>query len=291
MGFLMDELGLSERRSCRIVGLSRSVQQYRPAPSNDAVIVDRLKELASENRRYGYLRLHAMLRREGLVANRKRTYRLYTEEGLQVRTKKRRKLPRRDRVAPRVPERPMQRWSLDFVSDQLADCRRFRVLNIVDDHSRFCPGQIVDVSISGVRMARYLDDLALLHGLPEEIVLDNGPEGTSRAMFDWSERTGVRLRFIEPGKPVQNAFVESLNGKLRDECLNLHWFRSLRHARDEIERWRRHYNTERPHSALGYRTPMEMLTTHAATAPEPLEGSALPLIAQFRPEDSSSARP
>ena len=137
----------------------------------------------------------------------------------------------------------MQRWSLDFVSDQFADCRRFRVLNIVDDHSRFCPGQIVDVSISGARVARYLDDLALLHGLPEEIVLDNGPEGTSRAMFDWSERTGVRLRFIEPGKPVQNAFVESLNGKLRDECLNLHWFRSLRHAREEIERWRHHYNT------------------------------------------------
>ena len=104
-------------------------------------------------------------------------------------------------------------------------------------------------------MARYLDDVALLHGLPEEIVLDNGPEGTSRAMFDWSERTGVRLRFIEPGKPVQNAFVESLNGKLRDECLNLHWFRSLRRAREEIERWRHHYNTERPHSALGYRTP------------------------------------
>ncbi len=250
-----------------------------------------MKELASENRRYGYLRLHAMLRREGLVANRKRTYRLYTEEGLQVRTKKRRKLPRRDRVTPRVPERPMQRWSLDFVSDQLADCRRFRVLNIIDDHSRFCPGQIVDVSISGARVARFLDDLALLHDLPEEIVLDNGPEGTSRAMFDWSERTGVRLRFIEPGKPVQNAFVESLNGKLRDECLNLHWFRSLRHAREEIEFWRHHYNTERPHSALGYRSPMEFLTINAATAPEPLAGSAPSLITQFQPENSRSARP
>jgi putative transposase len=140
VGFLMNELGLSERRSCRIVGQARSVQQYRPAPKNDVAVVGRLKELASENRRYGYLRLHAMLRREGLVANRKRTYRLYTEQGLQVRTKKRRKLPRRDRIAPQVPERPMQRWSLDFVSDQLADCRRFRVLNIVDDHSRFCPG-------------------------------------------------------------------------------------------------------------------------------------------------------
>jgi len=291
VGFLMSELGLSERRICRIVGLSRSVQQYTPAPKDDAAVVGRMKELATENRRYGYLRLHAMLRREGLVANRKRTYRLYTEEGLQVRTKKRRKLPRRDRIAPQVPERPMQRWSLDFVSDQLADCRRFRVLNIVDDHSRFCPGQIVDVSISGARVARHLDDLALLHGLPEEIVLDNGPEGTSRAMFDWSERTGVRLRFIEPGKLVQNAFVEILNGKLRDECLNEHLFFLMSHTRAVIAGWVDDYNTERPHSALGYRTPMEVLTTHAATALESLAGSTLPLIAQLNPGDSSSARP
>ena len=208
-----------------------------------------MKELALENRRYGYLRLHALLRREGLVMNHKRTWRLYVEQGLQVRTKKRRKLPRRDRIAPQVPDRPMQRWSLDFMSDQLADYRRFRILNIVDDHSRFYPGQIIDVSITGARLASYLDDLALIHGLPEEIILDNGPEGTSRAMFDWSEQTGVRLRFIEPGKPVQNAFVESFNGKLRDACLNLHWCRSLRHAREEIACWRVHYNTKRPHSA------------------------------------------
>jgi len=188
-------------------------------------------------------------------------------------------------------QRPMQRWSLDFVSDQLADCRRFRVLNIVDDCSRICPGQIVDISISGARITRFLDKLALRTGLPEEIVLDNGPEGTSKAMFDWSERTGVRLRFIEPGKPVQNAFVESLNGKLRDECLNLHWFRSLRHAREEIESWRRHYNTERPHSALGYLSPMEFLMTNAASAPETLAVSALPLNTQTQPEDSGSRRP
>lgn len=154
VGFLITELGFSERRACRIVGLARSVQQYRAMPKNDEAVIKRMKALASENRRYGYLRLHAMLRREGLVVNHKRTYRLYTAEGLQVRTKKRRKLPRRDRVAPLLPEPPMQRWSLDFVSDQLADCRRFRVLNIVDDHSRFCPGQIVDTSISGARHLR-----------------------------------------------------------------------------------------------------------------------------------------
>ncbi len=291
MGFLMNEFGLSERRACRIVGLARSVQQYRPVPKDDAAVVERMKTLASENRRYGYLRLHALLRREGLVTNHKRTYRLYTEQGLQVRTKTRRKLPRRDRVAPQVPERPMQRWSLDFMSDQLADHRRFRVLNVVDDHSRFCPGQIVDVSISGARLARHLDELALRFGLPDEIVLDNGPEGTSKAMFDWSERTGVRLRFIEPGKPVQYAFVESFNGKLRDECLNLHWFRSLPHAREEIGRWRSHYNTERPHSALGYLSPTKFLTSTAAPALETLAVSALSLNTHTQPGDSGSTRP
>ncbi len=291
VGFLTTEMGLSERRSCRIVGLARSVHQYRPVERDDAAVLERLRALASENRRYGYPRLHAMLRREGLVVNHKRTWRLYSAEGLQVRTKKRRKLPRRDRVAPQVPERPMQRWSLDFMSDQLVDHRRFRILNIVDDHSRFCPGQIIDLSISGARVARYLDELGERLGLPEEIVLDNGPEGTSRAMFEWSERTGVRLRFIEPGKPVQNAFVESFNGKLRDECLNLHWFRSVRHARAEIGAWRRHYNAERPHSALGYLSPMEFLSTTAAPSLEPLAGSAPALIAQPQPENSSSARP
>jgi putative transposase len=291
VGFLMNEMGLSERRSCRIVGLARSVQQYRPVERDDEAVLARLRTLASENRRYGYLRLHAMLRREGMVVNAKRTWRLYTAEGLQVRTKKRRKLPRRDRVAPQVPERPMQRWSLDFMSDQLADYRRFRILNIVDDHSRFCPGQIVDLSISGARLARYLDELAELRGLPEEIVLDNGPEGTSRAMFEWSERTGVRLRFIEPGKPVQNAFVESFNGKLRDECLSLHWFRSLRHAREPIAAWRHHYNTERPHSALGYRSPKEFLKITTAPSLEPLAGSAPALTATPKPENSSSPRP
>ena len=133
--------------------------------------------------------------------------------------------------------------------------RQGSLLNIVDDHSRFCPGQIIDVSIPGARVARFLDDLALRIGLPEEIILDNGPEGTSKAMFDWSERTGVRLRFIEPGKPVQNAFVESFNGKFRDECLAANWFRSRREAVVLIEQWRREYNTVRPHSSLQYLTP------------------------------------
>ena len=202
VGFLIAELGLTERRGCAEVGLSRSVWQYRPLPKEDAAVVDRLKVLASQNRRYGFLRLHALLRREGLVINHKRTYRLYRQEGLQVRTKKRRKLPRRDRVVIEAPSRPLQRWSLDFMSDQLADYRRFRILNIVDDYSKFCPGQIVDLSLAGARLARSKDGLSLalgsdqlapLHGLPEEIIPGNGPDpknpllGTSRALFEWSD--------------------------------------------------------------------------------------------------------
>ena len=156
--------------------------------------------------------LHAMLRREGLVCNKKRTYRLYTGLGMQVRTKRRKKLVR-PRVPMDLPLRPNERWSLDFVSDQLSDGRRIRVLNIVDDYSRVCVGQVVDTSISGQRMANYLDVLKLERGLPCSIVMDNGPEMTSKAMFFWSQESGVKLNFIQPGKPTQNAFVESFNGK------------------------------------------------------------------------------
>ncbi|MEM9522707.1 MAG: IS3 family transposase [Pseudomonadota bacterium] len=289
----MTKLGFSERRACRIVGLARSVQQYQPMPKDDAAAIKRMKALASENRRYGYLRLHAMLRREGLVVNHKRAYRLSTGHGLQVRTKKRRMLPRRDRVSPQVPEGPIQRWSLDFVSDQLADCRRFRILCVLDDFSRFCPGQIVDVSIPGARVARFLDDLALRIGLPEEIILDNGPEGTSKAMFDWSERRAVRLRFIEPGKPVRDAhsWKASTASSAMSECLNLHWFQSLRHAREEIGRWRNHYDTKRLHSALGYMSSTEFLMKTTAPALETLAVSTLPLNTETQPKIPDQTRP
>lgn len=253
----MAEHGFSQRRACRLVGLSRSVARDVSRRQPDTALRERLRDLAGQHKRYGYLRLHVLLRREGLVVNAKRTWRLYKEEGLAVRTRKRRRLAGRERVPLAVPERPNQRWSLDFVSDSLCSGRRFRVLNIVDDFSRECPGQLVDVSISGERLARFLDHLAVFHGLPEEIVMDNGPEMTSKAMFLWSLKTGVRLRFIQPGKPMQNGFVESFNGRFRDECLNEHWFTSLAEARRLIEAWRRHYNEARPHSALGYATPAD----------------------------------
>ena len=246
--------GLSERHACRVVKLHRSVMRYQPLPSHDGPLRERLKALAERYPRYGYLLLHALLKREGLVQNRKRTYRLYTELGLQVRAKRRKKLVR-PRIPMAVPTVANERWSLDFVSDQLACGRRFRILNVIDDYSRECVGQLADVSISGGRMARFLTELGQARQLPGTIVCDNGTEMTSKAMFFWSREAGVKLHFIQPGKPTQNAFVESFNGRFRDSCLNQHWFRSLTETRRIIDDWRKHYNEVRPHSSLGYQPP------------------------------------
>jgi putative transposase len=247
---------LSERVACKLVGLSRTAYRYQAKGSSDEELRSRLKSLAVDYPRYGYLLLHGLLKNEGLVQNKKKTYRLYTEEGLQVRTRKRKKL-QRPRVVMDAAKRLNERWSMDFVSDQLSNGRRFRTLNVIDDFNREVVGQFVSVSISGAQVARFLTQLGEEKGgLPEQIVCDNGSEFTSKAMFFWSKRSGVRLSFIQPGKPTQNAFVESLNGKFRNECLNQHWFRSLDEARDEIDRWRHHYNHERPHSALNYVSPV-----------------------------------
>ena len=255
VGHLQNTYGISQRRACRLVPISRKAINYVPTrPVQDAVLVKRLKALAEQYPRYGYLILHGLLRQEGLVINRKRTYRLYTALKLQIRTKRRKKLTR-PRVPMAVPMRPNERWSADFVHDQRADGRRFRVLNIVDDFSRVCVGQLTELSISGARMARFLDQLAETRGLPEILVLDNGPEMTSKAMFFWSQRQQVTLHFIQPGKPTQNAFVESFNGRFRDSCLNQQWFQDIDDARSIIDTWRTHYNEERPHSSLGYLPP------------------------------------
>lgn len=247
---------LSERVACRLVGLSRTGYRYQAKPKEDQALRERLKVLATQYSRYGYLMLHGMLKAEGLVINKKRTYRIYTEEELQVRTKKRKKL-QRPRLPMELPSAPNQRWSMDFVSDQLSDGRRFRVLNVVDDFTREMVGQLVSVSITGQQVGRFLDQLRDLRKLPPLIVCDNGPEFTSKAMFFWAKERQLKLGFIQPGKPTQNAFVESLNGKFRNECLNQHWFRSLSEAKREIGHWREHYNQVRPHSSLGYLPPVE----------------------------------
>ena len=254
--YVLARYALSERRACVLFALSRTGYRYQHKPRQDSELRSRLKELATMYPRYGYLMLHALLKREGLVVNKKRTYRLYTELGLQVRTKKRKKLTR-PRIAMDLPQAINERWSMDFVSDQLANGRRFRVLNIVDDYSREVVGQYVAHSISGSHVAWYLNRLAEERGLPKSIVCDNGTEYTSQAMFFWSEASGTKLSFIQPGKPTQNAFVESLNGKFRNECLNQHWFKSLDDAKEKIVAWQSHYNQERPHSSLDYLAPIE----------------------------------
>ena len=252
VGFFQQEHQLSQRAACRLAGISRQAMSYRPRCKPDRELRERLKALGEQYPRYGYLMLHAMLKAEGLVINRKRTYRLYTELQMQVRTKKRKKLVR-PRVPMVIPTKVNERWSLDFVHDQLANGRRIRILNIVDDYSRSCVGQLVDTSISGERMARFLDEVG--RPLPRTIVLDNGPEMTSKAMFFWSQRNSVKLHFIQPGKPTQNAFVESFNGRFRDYCLNQQYFLNLTDARSIVDRWREHYNRVKPHSSLDYQPP------------------------------------
>ena len=243
---------ISKRRACRLVGFSRSAA-WRPLRGhNDGELRARLKSLAEQYPRYGCPTLHDMLVLEGRVRNYKRTYRLYREEGLQVRRKRRKKLVR-PRIPMLAPDAVNIRWSMDFVSDQLANGRRFRVLNVVDDFTRECVLQIVDFSISGERVARELSRLN--RKLPKTIVCDNGPEFTSKAMFFWSQKSGVKLHFIKPGKPTQNAFVESFNGKFREYCLDLHWFAGIDDARSTITNWRQHYNHVRPHRSLGRKPP------------------------------------
>ena len=252
---LVDEGWLSERKACKVIGVSRTVFRHESLkPVRDQFLKDALLQKAIQYPRYGYLMLHGLLNNEGLVVNRKRTYRLYTEAGLQMRTKKRKELIR-PRVAMPLPATPNERWSMDFVYDQLANGRHFRILNVVDDYSRECIGQMIDTSISGQRVARCLRELMKKRGKPGSIVCHNGTEFTSKALFFWSRDHLVRLNFIQPGQPTQNAFVESFNGKFRDSCLNQYWFRSIDEARSVVESWRKDYNEVRPHSSLGYQPP------------------------------------
>ena len=246
---------LSERTACDLTNISRTGYRYVAKPKNDEPLRTRLIELAAKHPGLGYLMLHGILKSEGLVVNKKRTYRLYCAAGLQMCTKKRKKL-KRPRIPMVVPNQPDTRWSMDFVSDQLSNGRRFRTLNVMDDYSREMIGQLVAYSITGNQVARFLNQLIQQRSKPNQIICDNGTEFTCKAMFFWQKDSKVSLGFIQPGKPTQNAFVESLNGKFRNECLNQHWFRSIEEASNLINQWREHYNHERPHSALNYMTPV-----------------------------------
>lgn len=257
MTWAIKEKGLSQRRACALVGMDRKSYRYTSRRSDDAPLRQRLRELASERRRFGYRRLGLLLEREGLKINHKKLYRLYHEERLTVRKRGGRKRALGTRAPMAIPQGRNQRWSLDFMSDALVDGRRFRILCVIDDFSRECLATVVNNSISGIRVARELDRIAEMRGLPCMVVSDNGTELTSNAMLRWQQDAQVEWHYIAPGKPMQNAFVESFNGRLRDECLNEHLFTSYAHARQVIEDWRIDYNTRRPHTSLNGLTPRE----------------------------------
>jgi putative transposase len=232
--------------------------RYTPKVSKtNEWLMTRLPELAAVKPRYGYRRLHLMVRREGRRVNHKRVYRIYTKLSLAVRRKRRKRAAQASRRPRVVPTQANEQWSMDFMSDVLASGRRFRMLNIVDDATRECLAIEVDTSLSGIRVGRVLSEISHIRPLPERIVVDNGPEFTSKALDQWAYEHGVELVFIRPGKPIENCLVESFNGKFRDECLNLHWFSSLDDARRTIDEWRFDYNYYRPHSSLGGKPPTE----------------------------------
>ena len=252
-------LGRSIRKACILVGLSRASYDYRPVARHDEELREKIRELAHQRRRFGCPRIHLLLRREGLEINHKRTERIYREEGLSLRKRKRRKTAAMARVILPTPLRPNERWSMDFVTDNIVTGRRFRALVIVDDYSRECPIIEIDTSLGGRRVVGVLEKLADIRGLPEVITIDNGPEFAGRVLDEWAYRKGVKLNFIRPGKPIENACAESFIGRLRDECLNENWFISLNHAKEVIESWRIDYNEGRPHTSLGGLTPREFV--------------------------------
>jgi transposase InsO family protein len=275
-------LDVSERRACRVIAADRTSVRYRSRRAEDGDLREKLRVLAQERRRFGYRRLHILLRRDGVLINRKKAQRLYREEGLTVRQRKGRKRAVGARMPPSVLALPNQRWSLDFVHDQLVTGRRFRVLNIVDDVTRECLAAVPDTSISGKRVVRELTDLIARRGKPGMIVSDNGTELTSNAVLAWCGESKVEWHYTMPGKPTQNAFVESFNGRMRDELLNETLFMSMGHAREKIAAWADDYNTGRPHSSLGYATPAAFAAGLNKQWPASLRptGSAAQAIAQ-----------
>lgn len=267
----MDEHGFSERRACQLAGLDRSTFQYQKQSGSDKLLRQRLRDLANERRRFGYRRLAILLEREGMKSNHKKVFRIYREEGLAVRRRRGRKRAVGTRRPIAVPDRSNQLWSLDFVSDILADGQRFRALCVVDDFSREALAIVPDISLSGVRVARELDRIIGCRGRPGMIVSDNGTELTSHAILKWAQDTDVDWHYIAPGKPMQNAFVESFNGRFRDECLNEHLFTTLAEARCLIEEWRIDYNTTRPHTSLGGLAPAVYAKRNHLNRPASLE--------------------
>lgn len=257
MQFLQTDHHLSQRRACQLVGCHRATLRYRARPVAEERLRDRLRALAAERPRFGYRRLTVLLRREEGAINHKRVYRLYRADGLSVRRRARKRVARTLRTPLAAPQRSGEVWAIDFMQDTLADGRGFRTLNVVDLFTRACLAIEVDTSLPGRRVARVLEHLCEQYGRPTQVRLDNGPEFTGQALDAWAYQQGVHLDFIDPGKPMQNGYLESFNGRFRDECLNQHWFLDLADARQLIEEWRVDYNEVRPHSGLNDYSPLE----------------------------------
>ncbi len=238
-----------------MVGVSRSSHRYRSTASDQTALQMRLRDLAAARVRYGYRRLHVLLRREGWHVNHKRVYRLYRQDGLSLRLKTRKKRISALRVVQPPAQAPNQHWSMDFMTDSLYDGRRFRVLTIVDNMTRESPAIAVDFSLPSKRVVAVLDHLARVQEMPQVLYVDNGPEFVAKALDDWAHRHGVKLAFSRPGTPTDNPFIEAFNGRVRQECLDQHWFASIEDARITIEAWRVEYNTVRPHTALQHLAP------------------------------------
>jgi putative transposase len=254
--------GLSQRRACGLIEITRRTFRRAPTPDRNRDLRQRLRALAEERRRWGCPMLYQVLCREGWRVNHKRLERLYREEGLSLRRRRRRKRLSHLRVVRQAPVAANQAWALDFVHDRLMDGRAFRALAVIDEWSRESLAIEVDLSLTGERVKRVLERLRSARGLPAIIQTDNGPEFTCRVLDQWAFEHDVKLQFIEPGKPIQNAFIESFNSRLREECLNEHVFVSLEDARNKVEKWRIEYNRERPHSSLGHLTPEEFAAQH-----------------------------
>jgi len=287
VGILTVERAMGVTRACGLVGISRSLYGYSSRRSPALELRGRIAELAAMKRRYGYRRIHVLLRREGWSVNHKRTYRLYREQGLMVRKRKRKRIGLAERLVLPAAQRANQSWSMDYVADGLIDGRKLRVLAVVDDYTRECLVLEVDTSLPGARVVTALERLAELRGLPGSITVDHGPEFESQVLDAWAYKRAVRLAFIRPGKPVDNCYIESFNGRLRDECLNEHWFMSMQHARSTIEAWRVEYNTERPHSSLDDQTPEEFREAHASRRSADRVRENLKNIVSLTPDSTS----
>ena len=262
---MLGQTRLSERRACRLAGLSRDAFRHPPEPTvATQALSARIIELAQVRRRFGYRRLHDLLRPEFPDVNHKKIYRLYREANLAVRRRRKVRRPASERLRLVQAEHPNAVWSMDFVSDALANGRRIKCLTVTDDFTRECIDIAVDHGIGGAYVVRLLDQAACFRGYPRAIRTDNGPEFTSRAFIAWTQQHGIEHLLIEPGKPMQNGYIESFNGKFRDECLNEHWFTSLAQARDLIADWRRDYNQVRPHSSCGRIPPARFAANHRA---------------------------